>query len=465
MVQVNLKGYPNEKQKEFFKATSRHIAYGGARGGGKSWAMRRKFVLLALRYPGLKLLLLRRTLPELRENHIMPLLSELYGIAAYKETDKSFTFPNGSRLKLGYCDHEKDVFQYQGQEYDVIGFEEATHFTESMKDFIVTSNRSTRKDFKPRVYYTSNPGNVGHHWFKRLFVDKDYRAKEKPENYVFVSAKVYDNHVLMQNNPEYVETLESLPEKQRKAMLDGDWDAFDGQYFSEFNRDIHVIEPLVIPKHWRRYVAIDYGLDMLAAYWFAIDTQGFAYVYKELYESNLIISEAAKRIKEINGSDSIYRWYAPPDLWNRRQETGKSAVDLFRENGINFMKSNNDRVQGWYNVKEWIKPYNSKDEQTGETITVAKLRIFKNCLNLIRTFPQLQFDDNDPNDVANEPHEITHAPDAIRYFCSTRPLNTVIQEKRDPDNPTPQEKYSKMVKSVTGVKRPSQVVKAFTSGW
>jgi phage terminase large subunit len=459
MGQITFKGYPNDKQKEFFLSTSRHIAYGGARGGGKSWAMRRKFVLLALNYPGLKLLLLRRTLPELRENHIMPLLSELYGHATYKETDKSFSFPNGSRLKLGYCDHEKDVFQYQGQEYDVIGFEEATHFSESMKDFIITSNRSTRTDFTPRVYYTSNPGNVGHHWFKRLFIDRDYRAKEKAENYSFVPAKVYDNTVLMQNNPEYIETLENLPENQRRAMLDGDWDAFDGQYFSEFNRDIHTMEPFVIPKHWRRYVAIDYGLDMLAAYWIAVDTQGFAYVYKELYQSNLIISEAAERMKEINASDSIYRWYAPPDLWNRRQETGKSAVDLFRENGILFRKSNNDRVQGWYNVKEWIKPYDTRDEQTGETVKVAKLRIFKNCLNLIRTIPQLQFDDKDPNDVANDPHEITHAPDAIRYFCSARPMNTVIDKDYDPDNLTPTEKHTKAIKQITGGK---PKVNAFT---
>jgi phage terminase large subunit len=462
MVQITLKGYPNDKQKEFFLSTSRHIAYGGARGGGKSWAMRRKFVLLALKYPGLKLLLLRRTLPELRENHIMPLLSELYGHATYKETDKSFTFPNGSRLKLGYCDHEKDVFQYQGQEYDVIGFEEATHFSESMKDFIITSNRSTRTDFTPRVYYTSNPGNVGHHWFKRLFIDRDYRAKEKAENYSFIPAKVYDNTVLMQNNPEYIETLENLPENQRRAMLDGDWDAFDGQYFSEFNRDIHTMDPFVIPSHWRRYVAIDYGLDMLAAYWIAVDTQGFAYVYKELYQSNLIISEAAERMKEVNASDSIYRWYAPPDLWNRRQETGKSAVDLFRENGILFRKSNNDRVQGWYNVKEWIKPYDTRDEQTGKMIKVSKLRIFKNCLNLIRTIPQLQFDDKDPNDVANDPHEITHAPDAIRYFCSARPMNTVIDKDYDPDNLTPTEKHQKAINAMTGGKPKTS---AFTKGW
>lgn len=452
MEPITLKGYPNVKQIEFFKATARHIAYGGARGGGKSWAMRRKFVLLALRYPGLKLLLLRRTLPELKENHILPLLSELYGYATYKETDKSFTFPNGSRLKLGYCDHEKDVFQYQGQEYDVIGFEEATHFSESMKDFIITSNRSTRSDFTPRVYYTSNPGNVGHHWFKRLFIDRDYRAREKAENYTFIPAKVYDNEVLMKNNPEYIETLENLPENQRRAMLDGDWDAFDGQYFGEFSRDIHVIEPFSIPKQWRRYTATDYGLDMLATYWIAVDTQGNAFVYKELYESNRIISEAAGRMKEVNGDDSVYRWYAPPDLWNRRQETGKSAAELFRENGVTLFKSNNNRVQGWYNVKEWIKPYQTRDEQTGETITTAKLRIFKNCVNLIRTLPQLQFDEKNPNDVANDPHEITHGPDAIRYFCSARPLNTIIAKETDPDNPTAQEKHAKMVKKITGGK-------------
>lgn len=164
---------------------------------------------------------------------------------------------------------------------------------------------------------------------------------------------------------------------------------------------------------------------MLACYWIAVDEQGNAYVYKELYESNLIISEAAKRIKEVNGADEIYKRYAPPDLWNRRQETGKSAADIFKENGISLVKSNNDRVQGWYNVKEWIKPYITKDEQTGKEITTAALKIFGNCLNLIRCLPQLQHDEKNPNDVANEPHELTHGPDAIRGFCSTRPRPSI----------------------------------------
>lgn len=422
---VTLKGYPNPRQIEFFKANTRHIAYGGARGGGKSWAMRRKFVLLALKYPGLRLLLMRRTLPELRENHVMPLLAELHGIAQYKDSEKAFIFPNGSRLKLGYCDTERDVYQYQGQEYDVIGLEEATHFTESMRDFLITCNRTTRTDFTPRMYYTSNPGNVGHAWFKRLFIDRQYRGKEKTTDYVFIPAKVYDNKVLVDSNPEYVEALESLPEDLRRAHLEGDWTYFAGQYFTEWNQEIHVINPFPIPSDWRRYTTKDYGLDMLANYWIAVDNQGKAYVYKELYESDLIISKAAKRIEEVNGDDVIYQRFAPPDLWNRRQETGKSAAEIFAENGERLIKANNNRVQGWLNVKEWLDPY---DDEQG--IKTASLVIFSNCVNLIRCLPQLQRDERDSNDVATEPHELTHGPDAIRYFVAGRPRPTVSQQKK-----------------------------------
>ena len=129
---LRLDGVPNPKQDLFLRAVAPRIAYGGARGGGKSWVLRRKFILLALRYAGLKLLLLRRTLAELDGNHTQPLLKELNGFAKYTKDNKTFTFPNGSTIKLGYCDTDNDVYQYQGQEYDVIGFEEATAFTEWM---------------------------------------------------------------------------------------------------------------------------------------------------------------------------------------------------------------------------------------------------------------------------------------------------------------------------------------------
>jgi phage terminase large subunit len=415
MGEVTLKGRPYPKQINFFKSTNKYIAYGGARGGGKSWAARRKAVLLALNYPGIQILLIRRTLKDLRKNHELPLMSELKDIAKYSAQNKEFHFPNGAMICLGYCDTENDVLQYQGQSYDVIFMEEATQFTEFQIDCLTESNRRSptmRGDFTSRMYYTCNPGGPGHARIKRLFIDHDYKASERPEDYDFIPSSVYENDYLMQNDPDYVRTLENLPEARRKAMLYGDWDAFEGQYFDEFKRDIHVIEPISIPDDWRRYITIDYGLDMLAAYWIAVNSQGKAHVYKEKYQEMT--------------TEKIYQRLAPPDLWNRRQETGKSAADLFRENGVSLVKANNNRIQGWYNLKEWLKPY--EDEQG---IKTAHLVIFKTCANIIRCLPLLQHDEKDPNDVANEPHELTHGPDAIRYFIAGRPKPN-MQRKPDP---------------------------------
>lgn len=436
-ITFDFKPYP--KQIRFFSSTKRYIAYGGARGGGKSWAARTKALLLAMDSDkqGIQILFLRRTLKELRENHLYPMQKMLnplisLGVVQYKDQTKEFIFPGGSRIVFGYCEAERDVLQYQGQAYDVIFIEEATQFTELQFTTLTESNRSSGMmaiQFSPRMYFTCNPGGVGHTWVKRLFIDRDYRNKEKAENYEFIQSLVYDNDYLMINNPEYVENLENLPEQRRKAMLYGDWDAFEGQYFDEFRRDIHIIDPFVIPEHWRRYVTLDYGLDMLAAYWIALSPENVAYVYKERYQSNLIISEAAKAILETNNGEKIYQWLAPPDLWNRRQDTGKSAAQLFLENGINLIPSKNDRVQGWYCLKEWLKPVDSRDEQTGEPIKTAAMKITKNCVNLIRTLPQLQHDEKNPNDVANEPHELTHAPDALRGFAITYARPATIPEK------------------------------------
>ena len=173
---------PSPRQQEFFRAEAANIAYGGARGGGKSWAMRRKLVMLAMRYPGLKLLLLRRTLPELRANHILPLQRELEGYAAWSSTERAFRFPNGSRLVMGYCDNDSDCAQDQGQEYEVIGFEEATNFEPDWLTFIATCLRTTRTDFTPRIYYTCNPGGPGHAYIKRLFIDRAFRDGEAPQD-------------------------------------------------------------------------------------------------------------------------------------------------------------------------------------------------------------------------------------------------------------------------------------------
>lgn len=408
-------GTPNPRQKEFFAAKARFVAYGGARGGGKSWAVRKKAMLLALRYPGIRMLLARRTLGEVWDNHILPLQQDLAGIARYRDAEKAFLFANGSRLKFGYCDSERDVLQYQGQEYDVIFLDEATQFTE-FQFFTLTACLRGTGNCPRRMYLTCNPGGVGHGWVKRLFIDRDYRSGERAADYRFIPARVYDNTALVQQDPGYVQMLENLPEDLRRAWLEGDWNAFAGQYFKEWRRDVHVLRPFAIPVHWRRYAALDYGLDMLAALFIAVAPEGCAYVYREVYRPGLIGSQAAEVLREAAGDEEIYAWLAPPDLWNRRNDTGRSIAEIFAAGGIRLSRAQNDRVSGWMDLHEWLRPYET------ESGTMAGLRVFETCVNLIRTLPQLQCDPHRANDTAAEPHELTHAPDALRYFVAGRPF-------------------------------------------
>lgn len=370
---VNL-GTPNPKQEQFLLSEKRRVCYGGARGGGKSWVVRAKATMLAVNYSGIKILILRRTYADLWQNHVLELRKVLEpDIATYRDSEKAMIFPNGSRIRFGYCSAEADVLQYQGQEYDIMFLDEATQFTEFMYNNLVASNRGAN-DFPHRMYLTCNPGGVGHAWVKRLFIDRDYTASENPEDYEFIPAKVYDNKVLVDKDPDYVRMLETLPEDMRRAWLDGDWNVFAGQYFAEWRDDIHVIDPIEIPDWWRRYFAMDYGLDMLAGYWIAIDGEGNGYVYREIYESGLIASDAAMRIKEANGDDKIEQWLAPPDLWNRRNDTGRSVADIFMEQDIPLVKVDNDRINGWQDVHEWLKPRDSRDIITGDKTRIAGLR-------------------------------------------------------------------------------------------
>ena len=414
---------PYPKQLEFFKAHSRFVAYGGARGGGKSWAARTKAVLLALGNPGIQILMLRRDLVSLRENHIYPLLKLTNGICDYKSSTRELVFPNKSRIVLGYCSADADVLQYQGQSYDVIFMEEATQFTEFIFQTLTESNRSSglvETSFEPRMYFTCNPGGVGHAWVKRLFIERKYQKSEKPEDYIFIPSKVYDNPYIMEHSPDYVRSLENLPEERRRAMLDGDWDVVAGQYFSEFKRDIHVVRPFEIPKWYNRYIAIDYGLDMFACYCIARSESGQSIVYREHYEPDLIISEAAKKLKELKGDDEIISVFAPKDLWNRRQETGRSVADIFAEEGVFLTQVSGDRVHGWYAVKEALKVH--EDENGGKTTGIL---FFETCTNICRTLPLLQYDEHKLDDVAKEPHELTHGPDAIRYYFMGRTVDSI----------------------------------------
>ena len=271
------------------------------------------------------------------------------------------------------------------------------------------------KNFKCRMYLTANPGGVGHLWVKRLFIDRKYKNKENPENYLYIPCSVFENKFIVENDPEYIERLEALPEKERKAMLEGDWDVFEGLYFEEFDEALHTFEPLEIniQPHWRRFRARDYGLDMTACYWIAMDEDSNCYVYKELYQSNLTVKQSGDLINSMTlMEDTPFLDIVPPDLWNRQSQTGKSAVDILMQECNQYpTKANNDLYVGCMLMKEFLQI----NEQTG----FPRLRISKNCPNLIQSISLIQHDDKNVNVYAKEPHEITHAVDAIRYFCTS----------------------------------------------
>lgn len=405
---ISLCGYPQPKQEEFFLADAKYIAYGGARGGGKSWALRRKLVLLALNYPGISILLVRRTLPELRNNHIRPLQSELSGFCTYSSVRRCFEFPNGSRILLGYLDKESDLLQYQGQEYDIIALDEATQLTEYQFQALKGSLRGTGA-YPKRMYITCNPGGVGHSWVKRLFVDKKFRQGENPDDYVFIQALVYDNKILLEQNPDYLDQLKSLPHQLRQAWLCGRWDEFEGQFFPEFDFGIHTVPEFVPESGSKRYCAIDYGLDMLAALFIEVSSDGRCRVYDEIHEENLIVSMAAQKIRQKN--DGVCMYIAPSDLWSRQKDTGKSIAELFSENGVHLTRLKSTRIGGWMCLREFL---------SHSPESPPRLIISRKCQNLIRCLPLLMHDKNKTGDAATVPHNITHAPDALRYFAVSR---------------------------------------------
>jgi phage terminase large subunit len=439
---------PHEKQEEFFKARARYISYGGARAGGKSWAMRVKFVLLCLRYEGIQTLLLRRTLPELTENHVNPLLSLLKGIAVYNKQEKVFRFPNGARIKLGYCANETDVLQYQGQAYDVIGMEEATMFTEFQYNCLRESNRSSgmmKETFSPRMYLTMNPGGVGHAWVKRLFIDRDYIPPERAEDYVFIPARVYDNKAFMQRDPDYVHQLESLPEKRKRAMLYGDWDVFEGAYFEEFrtspdpkrceeygitteealkrHKFTHVIEPFPIPSDWKIYRSFDWGYGKpYSVGYHALSNDNVAYRIAEIYGWNGRANEGCHETnKQICDRIAAFerthpylagkriRGVADPSCWTKNG--GISFAEEAEKHSLWFEKGNNDRIPGWMQVRERMR-----FDENGK----AMLYFFNTCTAMIRCMPLMMYDKHYVEDLDSTLED--HCLDELRYFAMSRPI-------------------------------------------
>ena len=447
---------PNPKQELMLRARAKHIGFGGARGGGKSWAVRTKAILMALRYPGIRILIVRRTYPELMNNHIRILRSQLAGIAAYNDKEKVLRFPpaagpaggqappGDSSIHFMYCDGDGDLDRLQGMEYDVIFLDEATQLSEFQMKTITACLRGVN-DFPKRIYYTCNPGGQGHAYIKRIFLDRRYEAGEIPSDYVFIQSLVTDNRALMEAQPEYVQQLRALPEKLRRAWLEGDWEIFEGQFFEDLRlrpdaegcaklgldpeeaarRGIftHVIPPFAPPTGWKLYRSFDWGYSRpFSCAWWAVDFDGRLYRILELYGCGRNPNEGVKwapdRVfREIRRIEEEHPWLrgrqiegvADPAIWDA--SGGESIAETAERHRIWFSPGDHKRIPGWMQCH-----YRLQFDEKG----LPMLYVFDSCRAFLRTVPQLLYDSNRPEDLDSSQED--HAADEWRYMCMFRPI-------------------------------------------
>ena len=442
---------PSDKQKLFLKANTRHIAFGGARGGGKSWAVRTKAKLLALRYEGIRILIVRRTYPELTNNHIALLRNELKAVAEYRDRDKSLNFINGSLIQFSYCAKDADLDRLQGVEYDVIFLDEATQLSEHQMRTITACVRGVNS-FPKRVYYTCNPGGQGHSYIKRIFIDRRFENGENPADYTFIQSLVTDNHALMRAQPEYIKQLQALPEKLKQAWLYGAWDIFQGQFFEEFRlspdaqmcqkagisveqaqatgRFTHVIPPLNMSdpqrRHWNIYRSYDFGYAKpFSCGWWAVDPEGTIYRILELYGCAGAPNEGVKwtpdrQFGEIARMEKEHPWLkgrqifgvADPSIWDASR--GESIADTAMRHGIYFTHGDNRRLPGWMQCH-----YRLQFDERG----YPRMYVFDTCKAFLRTVPALTFDSTRTEDLDTAGED--HVADEWRYLCMANPIRPI----------------------------------------
>ena len=441
--------YPNKKQFLFLNSTTRHTAYGGARGGGKSWVIREKAIMDATTYgrpnewsPGIRICLLRRTLVDLTKNHLEPLKILTKGLAKYNGNDKCFYFDNGAIIQFAYCDCDNDADHFQGIEYDEIFIEEATQLKEEWIKKIAASCRGVN-DYPHRVFYTCNPGGPGHQYIKRLFVDRIFKELENPEDYSFIQAKVTDNTVLQKYSPEYISFLQNLPPKIRESWLEGSWDIYSGQFFDCWRNDpshyddrlwTHVINPFKPRPSWPVYRSLDWGkFRPFSVGWWVVSEDDVAYRIMELYgvqksagesipdqgvgwTSDYLFSQIA-RIENDHPwlAGKKIRGVADPAIF--KSDDGPPIAENGYKYGIYFKPGDNHRIAGWDQVR-----YRMQFNDYGQ----PRLQIFRNCKDTIRTLPLLEHDEHIVEDCNTKQED--HAADEIRYFCQARPCKPLVPE-------------------------------------
>ena len=427
-------------QTEFLAAPEKEVLYGGAAGGGKSYAL----LVDPLRYAdngNLRGLLLRRTLGALAEliDQSRKLYPKAFPRAHFRESKNLWVFPSGATLLMSYVDRDQDVTRYQGQAFSWIGVDELGHYpTPYVWDYLRSRLRTTDQSIETYMRASANPGGVGGWWIKKMFIDRNEPNKPFPAADIdsgepllyppnhkkagqplfyrkFIPARLTDNPYLMASG-EYEAMLLSLPEVERRRLLDGDWDVAEGAAFSEFNRHRHVCDPFEIPSGWPRFRAADYGFSSPSCVlWGAVDHDGNIWIYRELYETRLTADDLADSIYAAEAFDPpMYTSVLDKSCWNR-VAGAPSVAQTMIERGVRWLPSNSDRMAGKLQIHKRLQ-FNKDTEE-------PLLRIFSTCSNLIRTLPSLPLSRTNSEDVDTKAED--HAYDALRYMCMTRQISNI----------------------------------------
>ena len=432
-------------QTDFLSSSEREVLYGGAAGGGKSYAMLAD-PLHGLNSPNFSGLLVRHTTEELRE--LIQKSQELYPRAIpgikWSERKSQWTSPRGGRLWMSYLDKDMDVTRYQGQAFNWIGFDELTQWSSPYAwDYMRSRLRSAHStELGLYMRATTNPGGAGHSWVKKMFIDpaphnepfwatqietgdtivfpKDHTKEGQPLfRRRFIPASLFDNPYLAEGG-DYEAMLLSLPEHQKKQLLDGNWDVNEGAAFPEFNRKIHVVDPFKIPQSWARFRACDYGYGShTGVLWIAVAPDDQLIVYRELYCSKVTATDLADMIIDVEQNDGTIRYgVLDSSLWHKRGDTGPSLAEQMNMKGCRWRPSDRSRGSRIAGKNELHRRL-----QVDEFTEAPRLVFMSTCTNTISQIPAIPLDKNNSEDVDTKSED--HLYDALRYGIMTRPRSSI----------------------------------------
>jgi len=464
----------------FHQTYATEVLYGGAAGGGKSWAIAGDAIAYAIRNQGSRQLILRRTHNQVWDTFISPIFQLWLDsrIALWNGEYHTYTFKhNGAVIRFGHCQQMEDIHQYDGPPWDRIFIDELTQFLEYQYLHAATKllRSSGAGRFRPQIKCSSNPWGPGVGWVKKRFkpeLDGSQTEWGFPER-IFIPARIQDNPGLLANDPLAIERLKSEPDvKKRAAYLEGRWDLAIGVFFEEWDEHLHVIEDFDVPPWWRKWMGVDWGYGSpFCALWLAKDPQtGFYYFYRELYRAKMNDMEQAQEIRALSAGEEYVNRYGDPAMWSKRGQdliaAGQAPADIYADMEVPLTRGNNTRIHG---AGAWRRALAKTQKAVCVSCSVVwapgavqcgncgtaemprqapALRIMRSCANLIRTLPTLPRDEHDPDDVDTDTED--HAYDAGRYVLTAAMVDTVTEPESPAETPTSPRHTKKKVSQRSG---------------